>query len=146
MSWAEASALGGALPCLEELHVCQNNFAVFDGSDARLEGGSGEGERESKTEDFVSGFEQLRVLNLAENAISSWVEVGRFARLPKLQHILLHHNALTNIAYTTSEESSVVPFACLQSLDVNDNMWVAALVVFQVKVCGGGGGGLHPCW
>ena len=115
LPWGEAMRAGQAMPSLEELHMCQNHVALLDGSDARGE------ESESKTT-VQESFPQLRVLNLAENDISSWAEVARLGHLPRLQHLLLHHNQLASVEYDQAEEPALFPH--LDSIDLNDNVYV----------------------
>ena len=151
MSWAEAALAARSTPCLEELHVCQNNLTRLDGGDMRVEGadagatppagdaatgagaaGAGAGSAPAAagaTSEVVAGLPHLRVLNLAENRISSWAEVARLGRLPRLEHLLLHHNLLEDVAYAAegagaTDGEAKRPFAALKSVDMSDNRCV----------------------
>lgn len=68
-----ALAAQGALPSLEELHLCENQLSSLAPMGSAAAG-------DSKTADC---FALLRVLNLSTNAIASWDEVMRFAKLPR---------------------------------------------------------------
>lgn len=149
MSWGEAALAARSTPCLEELHVCQNGLTRLDGADMRQEAtgsdgaapaagaasgagaaGAGAGSAAAASgvvSDVVTGLPHLRVLNIAENSISSWAEVARLGALPRLEHLLLHHNLLADVTYATPADGAAdagPAFSSLKSVDLSDNQCV----------------------
>lgn len=54
-------------PCLEELHLCENNICAIG----------------NEKEAFVSGFDNLKLLNLTENRLNDWDQVWKLSKLKK---------------------------------------------------------------
>ena len=113
LPWSAVQLLEPCLPVLEELHLCRNGYSVIDA-------------------DAVTGFTQLTLLNLSENAISEWAEVAKFGSLPRLQRLFVSDNRLTSLALPAGASGASAGgagsltatsslFPCLDTLSMSNN-------------------------
>ncbi|KAI9090038.1 hypothetical protein DFS34DRAFT_381295 [Phlyctochytrium arcticum] len=110
MPWSEVQTIEPYLPALETLHFHQNQFSSFlDPSYPQSHGPDGEPYR-------VSGFANLTLLNLDDNAISDWNVVRAVVKLPKLQTLMLANNQISNVAPPDPTE-----FQHLTTLNISGN-------------------------
>jgi hypothetical protein len=59
--------LKSIFPCLEELHLRENNISVIG----------------NEKEAFVLGYDTLKLLNLAENQLKDWNQVWKLSKLKR---------------------------------------------------------------
>lgn len=103
-SFAEvhSMAASGALPALQELHLCANGIRTL--------GASGEGKDDDHaTPVDPASFASLTTLNLADNAIESWTQVWRLRFLPKLSTLIISDNRIAQVCYGPETMSPVAP-------------------------------------
>eukprot|EP01027_Heterolobosea_sp_BB2_P009865 GEZU01014523.1.p1 GENE.GEZU01014523.1~~GEZU01014523.1.p1 ORF type:complete len:344 (+),score=111.26 GEZU01014523.1:305-1336(+) len=71
---------------------------------------------------YVSGYDNLKLLNLENNRFSDWnAEIARLSQLPNLERLILNDNLLESIEYPSSTSTAFVPFANLKSISLNNN-------------------------
>ena len=132
----------GFLPCLEELHLACNELRVLDpeehhtDDDVKHEQGSyaywtqqqmKETIKNRNPQFYVQGFRNLKVLDVGENKISSWSEIWRLARLPKLEVLYAHGNDFSTIEYEEGPEAIDGDAAVAEALKATDEAERAAL-------------------
>jgi len=104
-----------ALPCLEELVLGDNGLDTLDpiasmkGNDVKHEKGSyAEWAKEQiklvdrtgfTPESFAKGFSNLRKIDISRNKLTSWSEVWRLSRLPRLKEINVGENPIDEIFF-----------------------------------------------
>lgn len=135
-AWSSVLALAcaGALPLLDELHLCKNQIQTLS------EGVQQQMQRQQQADRSVpamrralaEAFSRLHTLELSFNALTAWSEVSLLSDLPLLAKLLLNSNNLTSVEYEetsapaeeskSSEPSAArAPFAALVSIGLNSN-------------------------
>jgi len=157
-SWSQVTRLEGMLPCVEELYLSRNNLADMvsvgasdSGSGSVVVVGEGVGDIKSVFSaaeqagsqagssgagtNRVTGFAQLKVLDISGCCISSWTQVLALGALPQLQDLLLDENPLTSVA-----DAITGSFAALQRVSISStklSAWtdIDALVSYPRLSC-----------
>lgn len=143
----ELACTGGFLDNLRELHLCRNKMSTlgtswsptYYGYDplslSPLHPVTSDDAPQTHTvyssgPYFFSCFPKLELLNLSENALSSWSDIHRLSRLPKLTRLLLNNNAISSIIpfdpavdalYPPSTSHAEPPFPSLAWLSITGN-------------------------
>ena len=84
MNWTSIFLLERLLPNIEELYLANNNFNDI-----------------LKSEELIAGFENLRILDLSNCQLTSWLQVLNFRMLPNLQEFSLDSNDFDQILSST---------------------------------------------
>jgi hypothetical protein len=113
-AWSSAVTLArhGALPNLQELHLCKNNImnlssALQQQQQQRMDSKAVNADSTNTTvpssaamsAELAALFPSLRTLELSFNALRDWAEVRLLERLPRLTKLLLNDNVLTSVEY-----------------------------------------------
>ncbi|KAI8922873.1 hypothetical protein BC831DRAFT_474025 [Entophlyctis helioformis] len=96
MSWPEIQCIEPWFTALEELHVGFNHIASIPAP--------------------VTGFANLRVLNLESNGLADWTDLVHLGSLPQLASLNVSNNQLANVLPNTPGS-----FASLRSISLSDN-------------------------
>ncbi|XP_071962848.1 tubulin-specific chaperone E-like [Antedon mediterranea] len=103
-TWEEIEFCVPMWPKLRQLHICFNNITTINKFDIEL-------------------LQNLELLNLEGNKISDWNDVLHFAKLPRLEMLILNKNMLTQVAFNdVGPDGKTESFPSLKSISLTDNL------------------------
>jgi tubulin-specific chaperone E len=112
-SWTSLQLLGPFLPSIEELYLALNDFSDLPKPEELSELIEHTSETAPATaHSTVSGFPNLRLLDFTSCNIDSWHQLLHFAKLPRLEELILDGNPI----------SSILPCPCPTSSSHNGNI------------------------
>ena len=121
--WGQVQTLEPCLPALEELYLCGNGIKILDvpahtysdwkqreGDVAFRDAGNTGGAVSGVVKGRVSGFANLRILDLTDNEIADWRQVLRLSDLPALQRLAIGGNQFSQVRRDeTRMDTAVAP-------------------------------------
>ena len=128
-SWMQVARLEAMLPNLEELYLSKNSLADLPIYGAAAAGSTVFSQVTSSVAPAgeVTGFANLRVLDVSGCGLTSWNQVLSLAFLPRLQDLLLDENPLPSVSATPTGAFSTLQRMSISSTHVTSWADVDAL-------------------
>lgn len=108
LTWPQVLALEPSVPALRQLHLCSNGIASLGAGSNTI---------------CAQAFQQLQVLDLANNQLSSWDEVRELSHLTSLTALSLSRNSLQDAEQPLETGAALASLKALFCADNQISSW-----------------------